>query len=62
MPTNPLGPPRTQDIADGALFLCSRLARRVTGQTLIVDGGATIKEMWGLGDDVPESFRAGTYS
>lgn len=61
MPINPLGPPRTQDIADGVLFLCSRLARRVTGQTLIVDGGATIKDQWGLGDDVPESFHAGTY-
>jgi 3-oxoacyl-[acyl-carrier protein] reductase len=61
MPINPLGPPRTQDIADAALFLCTRLAQRVSGQTLVVDGAATVKDQWGLGDAVPDSFRAGTY-
>jgi 3-oxoacyl-[acyl-carrier protein] reductase len=33
---------RPQDIADAALFLCSRRASFVTGQTLIVDGGYTL--------------------
>jgi 3-oxoacyl-[acyl-carrier protein] reductase len=31
------------DVAGAALFLCSDLARRVTGQTLVVDGGATTR-------------------
>ena len=30
-----------EDIAGSALFLCSALARRVTGQALVVDGGQT---------------------
>jgi hypothetical protein len=30
------------------LFLCSELAARITGQTLVVDGGATIQQLWGL--------------
>ncbi|MEE3328767.1 MAG: SDR family NAD(P)-dependent oxidoreductase [Myxococcota bacterium] len=32
-----------QDIADSILFLVSDRARRITGQTLVVDGGATTK-------------------
>ena len=32
-----------EDIAHAALFLVSELARRVTGQTLIVDGGQTTR-------------------
>lgn len=35
------GEPR--DIAGAALFLCSDLSRHVTGQTLVVDGGATAR-------------------
>ena len=31
------------DIADAAVFLCSRESRRVTGQTLVVDGGWTVR-------------------
>jgi NAD(P)-dependent dehydrogenase (short-subunit alcohol dehydrogenase family) len=31
------------DIANAALFLCSQLARRITGQTLVVDGGTTTR-------------------
>ncbi|HEU4431449.1 MAG TPA: SDR family oxidoreductase, partial [Myxococcota bacterium] len=31
------------DIAHAALFLVSALARRVTGQTLVVDGGQTTR-------------------
>jgi len=31
------------DIAGSILFLVSDLARRITGQTLVVDGGATTK-------------------
>ncbi len=31
-----------EDIADVVLFLCSDLARFVTGQNLVVDGGLTL--------------------
>ena len=40
-----LDPPRLVDpeeIASAVLYLCSDLARYVTGQTLVVDGGATL--------------------
>jgi NAD(P)-dependent dehydrogenase (short-subunit alcohol dehydrogenase family) len=45
---NPLTAPRAHDVANAALFLSSELAARITGQTLVVDGGATIKQLWGL--------------
>ena len=48
---NPLAPPRAHDVANAALFLSSELAARITGQTLVVDGGATAQQLWGL----PES-------
>jgi 3-oxoacyl-[acyl-carrier protein] reductase len=48
---NPLAPPRTRDVANAALFLCSSLSERVTGQNLVVDGGATIAELWGIAAD-----------
>jgi NAD(P)-dependent dehydrogenase (short-subunit alcohol dehydrogenase family) len=32
-----------EDVAGAALFLCSALARRITGQTLVVDGGTTTR-------------------
>lgn len=31
------------DVGNSVLFLCSHLARYVTGQTLVVDGGVTLK-------------------
>jgi NAD(P)-dependent dehydrogenase (short-subunit alcohol dehydrogenase family) len=31
------------DIGNAVLFLCSDMARYITGQTLVVDGGATLK-------------------
>ena len=31
-----------EDIADVVLFLCSDLARFVTGQNIVVDGGMTL--------------------
>ncbi|WP_369830428.1 SDR family NAD(P)-dependent oxidoreductase [Mycobacterium sp. E2327] len=43
---NPLAAPRAHDIANAALFLSSELAARITGQTLVVDGGATIRQLW----------------
>lgn len=43
---NPLAAPRAHDVANAALFLSSELAARITGQTLVVDGGATIKGLW----------------
>src|SRR5262245_19559633 len=38
-----------EDIANAALFLVSDLARRVTGQTLVVDGGATTRFPYEMG-------------
>jgi NAD(P)-dependent dehydrogenase (short-subunit alcohol dehydrogenase family) len=40
LPTRRLGEP--QDIADAALFLASDLSSWITGQTLVVDGGAMV--------------------
>lgn len=60
-PLNPLAPPRTRDIANAALFLCSSLAERITGQTLVVDGGATTRELWGLTPEVLPQFNTGHY-
>jgi NAD(P)-dependent dehydrogenase (short-subunit alcohol dehydrogenase family) len=56
-PTNPLAAPRARDIANAALFLSSGLAARITGQTLIVDGGTTIRSLWGMTEDVIPMFR-----
>lgn len=40
----PLNVPQTeQDIADAVLFLCSDLSKEMTGQTINVDGGATMR-------------------
>lgn len=49
---NPLAAPRAHDVANAALFLSSELAARITGQTLVVDGGATIRQLWGLGESM----------
>jgi 3-oxoacyl-[acyl-carrier protein] reductase len=52
VPINPLHPPRPQDIGNALLFLSSALAARITGQTIVVDGGATSRSPWGhLVDD-----------
>jgi 3-oxoacyl-[acyl-carrier protein] reductase len=56
-PVNPLAPPRARDIANAVLFLSSDLAARITGQTLIVDGGTTIRALWGMTEDVIDHFR-----
>jgi 3-oxoacyl-[acyl-carrier protein] reductase len=58
---NPLAPPRARDIGNAVLFLCSDLAARITGQTLVVDGGATIRELWGMSEEVVPRFRSGDY-
>ena len=47
-PWNPLAPPRAKDIADAVLFLSSSLSERITGQTIVVDGGAMTMNRWGL--------------
>jgi NAD(P)-dependent dehydrogenase (short-subunit alcohol dehydrogenase family) len=60
-PVNPLAPPRASDIGNAVLFLCSGLAERITGQTLVVDGGATMRELWGMTEDVLPRFRSGNY-
>jgi 3-oxoacyl-[acyl-carrier protein] reductase len=56
-PTNPLAAPRARDIGNAVLFLSSELAARITGQTLIVDGGTTIRSLWGMTADVIDQFR-----
>jgi NAD(P)-dependent dehydrogenase (short-subunit alcohol dehydrogenase family) len=39
-PVGRLGQP--EDIADVVVFLCSDLARFITGQNIVVDGGMTL--------------------
>jgi NAD(P)-dependent dehydrogenase (short-subunit alcohol dehydrogenase family) len=58
---NPLAPPRTRDIANAVLFLLSSLAERITGQTLIVDGGAIIHDLWGVNEEMLARFSGGDY-
>jgi 3-oxoacyl-[acyl-carrier protein] reductase len=58
---NPLAPPRTRDIGNAVLFLSSALAERITGQTLVVDGGATIRDLWGMTEEVLPRFRSENY-
>lgn len=54
---NPLAAPRGRDIGNAVLFLSSGLAARITGQTLVVDGGVTIRHFWsGLAADGPADF------
>jgi 3-oxoacyl-[acyl-carrier protein] reductase len=60
-PINPLAAPRSTDIADAVLFLSSPLASRITGQTLVVDGGATVRELWGLTPDIIPAFKTMHY-
>jgi 3-oxoacyl-[acyl-carrier protein] reductase len=60
-PVNPLAAPRARDIANAALFLSSGLAARITGQTLVVDGGATVRELWGITPEVLPQFRTQRY-
>jgi 3-oxoacyl-[acyl-carrier protein] reductase len=50
----PLAAPRAIDIANAVLFLSSPLAGRITGQTLLVEGGATTKSPWGFTPEVLE--------
>ena len=38
-----------EDVAGACLFLCSDLARQITGQSLVVDGGATTRFPYDLG-------------
>lgn len=54
---NPLAAPRGSDIANAVLFLSSALAARITGQTLIVDGGATIRALWGMTPEQISDYR-----
>jgi NAD(P)-dependent dehydrogenase (short-subunit alcohol dehydrogenase family) len=54
---NPLAAPRGSDVANAVLFLSSALAARITGQTLVVDGGATVQALWGIGADQLDAFR-----
>jgi 3-oxoacyl-[acyl-carrier protein] reductase len=52
---HPLTAPRAQDIANGVLVLSSDLMARVTGQTLIVDGGAAMKGVYSRdADRIPD--------
>ena len=55
---NPLAAPRASDIANAVLFLSSSLAARITGQTLVVDGGTTSRSLWGMTEDVVDAYRA----
>jgi enoyl-[acyl-carrier-protein] reductase (NADH) len=39
------------------LFLSSDLAARITGQTLIVDGGVTARSLWGMSAEQIPQYR-----
>ena len=39
----PLPPGQVEDIANAALFLAGDMSKYITGQTIFVDGGASIK-------------------
>lgn len=54
---SPLLAPRASDIANAVLFLSSSLAGRITGQTLVVDGGATTKSLWGMTPESVDAYR-----
>jgi NAD(P)-dependent dehydrogenase (short-subunit alcohol dehydrogenase family) len=56
---NSLAPPRAIDIANAVLFLSSALAARITGQTLVVDGGASTRSPWGFTPSDLEQLRGG---
>jgi NAD(P)-dependent dehydrogenase (short-subunit alcohol dehydrogenase family) len=58
---NSLAPPRAHDIANAALFLSSKLAERITGQTLIVDGGASTRALWGMTDEMLPQLKTQRY-
>ena len=54
---NPLAAPRGSDVGNAVLFLSSDLAARITGQTLVVDGGSIIRSLWGMTPEVIPQFR-----
>ena len=54
---NPLIAPRAIDIANAVLYLSSGLAARVTGQTILVDGGATIRQAWQITYETLDEYR-----
>lgn len=58
---NPLAPPRSRDIGNAVLFLASTMSERITGQTLVVDGGAVIRDLWGMHEDMLARFNRGEY-
>jgi NAD(P)-dependent dehydrogenase (short-subunit alcohol dehydrogenase family) len=57
-PSTPLLRPTADDIASGLIFLCSNLARAVSGQTLAVDGGASVKGAWDMNEAILERLRS----
>ena len=58
---NPLAPPRGTDIADAVLFLSSKLSDRITGQTLLVDGGVLTQGRGGVTEENYMQMKAADY-
>jgi NAD(P)-dependent dehydrogenase (short-subunit alcohol dehydrogenase family) len=56
---HPFLAPRAIDIANAVLYLASDLAARTTGQTLLIEGGATTKELWGITEELLPALRQG---
>jgi NAD(P)-dependent dehydrogenase (short-subunit alcohol dehydrogenase family) len=57
-PLNPLAPPRGSDVGNAVLFLSSGLAARITGQTIVVDGGVLARSPWGWTPDILDELQA----
>jgi NAD(P)-dependent dehydrogenase (short-subunit alcohol dehydrogenase family) len=55
---NPLAAPRGSDVGNAVLFLCSELASRITGQTIVVDGGVLARSPWGWTPDILGELQA----
>lgn len=53
----PLRQPTALDIADALVFVCSDLAKAVTGHTLVVDGGASCKGLWDFPPNMLDRMR-----
>ena len=48
-------------VVNGTRIRSSAMAERITGQTLVVDGGAIIRDLWGMHEKILAQFKTGDY-